>query len=409
MGTETRVGIAAGLVIVVIASVYFFYGSNGAEDELLVSAPTRVAEPGASPNSAAKPADSRLATQRPSQVAQKPADQRARTSGADDTSSTGVVDDRQARRPIFPRPATARPKSGESAGPIVLADPASASRPLPLSQQPQSSGSAAAQRHDSTRPLQPDPSVAGKPRGNETVGARPATRLADGSADRTGDPRFTPSVSAGKPRNEPASGTDGLEPTEWSRPTGDQIAASIPKLIDQKPAAQQPPRLVARPGPAFDDSPRLPQSAADSTGQPRKHVIAEGDTLEAVALRYYQDRSKVQEILAANPGIKSPRSLRIGDTLMLPAASSTGTRGVSSTTGDRSAAAEASVRDRAAAAPSSSTGRTYTVQAGDTLYRIAQRHLGNTGRWEEILRLNQDKLRGEPRRLAEGMTIRLPD
>lgn len=60
---------------------------------------------------------------------------------------------------------------------------------------------------------------------------------------------------------------------------------------------------------------------------------------------------------------------------------------------------------RPSTAKPTASGRTYTVRAGDTLQRIAQRELSRANRWPEIARLN--KLR-DPDRLAVGQRLRLP-
>lgn len=50
---------------------------------------------------------------------------------------------------------------------------------------------------------------------------------------------------------------------------------------------------------------------------------------------------------------------------------------------------------------------TYTVKAGDTLYQIAAKVLGNGERWREIYALNRDVIGPNPNRLTVGMTLRL--
>ncbi len=57
MGTETRIGIATGLVIVVVASVYFFYGSDRSGDDLLMVSGARLDEAPAVPSSTATRVD----------------------------------------------------------------------------------------------------------------------------------------------------------------------------------------------------------------------------------------------------------------------------------------------------------------------------------------------------------------
>jgi nucleoid-associated protein YgaU len=54
-----------------------------------------------------------------------------------------------------------------------------------------------------------------------------------------------------------------------------------------------------------------------------------------------------------------------------------------------------------------STPRTYTVQAGDTLSRIAKEHLGNAAAYMKIFDLNKDQL-SDPDKIKPGQVLKLP-
>jgi nucleoid-associated protein YgaU len=58
----------------------------------------------------------------------------------------------------------------------------------------------------------------------------------------------------------------------------------------------------------------------------------------------------------------------------------------------------------AAAAPAA---KTYTVQAGDTLSKIAKEHLGNANSYMKIFELNKDQL-SDPDKIKPGQVLRLP-
>ncbi len=58
-----------------------------------------------------------------------------------------------------------------------------------------------------------------------------------------------------------------------------------------------------------------------------------------------------------------------------------------------------------AAAPAAA--KTYTVQAGDTLSKIAKEHLGNAGSYMKIFELNKDQL-SDPDKIKPGQVLRLP-
>ncbi len=53
-------------------------------------------------------------------------------------------------------------------------------------------------------------------------------------------------------------------------------------------------------------------------------------------------------------------------------------------------------------------GRSYTVQDGDSLWKIASSQLGSGARWEEIVKLNQSTLKSKDATLVIGMQLRLP-
>ncbi len=93
-------------------------------------------------------------------------------------------------------------------------------------------------------------------------------------------------------------------------------------------------------------------------------------------------------------------------TLMDPPAPTTTTSSTTTATrpGSTSSATTASTSTGAAATRTSS--KRYTVKESDTLWKIAQAHLGNGAHWKRIVAANPGLT---PERLRTGMTIRLPD
>ena len=53
------------------------------------------------------------------------------------------------------------------------------------------------------------------------------------------------------------------------------------------------------------------------------------------------------------------------------------------------------------------SAKTYTVQAGDTLSKIAKEHMGSAGAYMKIFELNKDQLT-DPDKIKPGQVLRLP-
>jgi nucleoid-associated protein YgaU len=51
--------------------------------------------------------------------------------------------------------------------------------------------------------------------------------------------------------------------------------------------------------------------------------------------------------------------------------------------------------------------RTYVVQSGDSLSKIAKEIYGDAKRWTEILEANKDKIK-DPNQIAPGLELRIP-
>ena len=57
--------------------------------------------------------------------------------------------------------------------------------------------------------------------------------------------------------------------------------------------------------------------------------------------------------------------------------------------------------------PARGGGDSYTVQSGDTLSAIAERHYGKASRWHEIFAANRDQIE-DPDLIRPGQVLRLP-
>ena len=75
--------------------------------------------------------------------------------------------------------------------------------------------------------------------------------------------------------------------------------------------------------------------------------------------------------------------------------------------GGASTAPRARPADLAADAPEDVAGRSYTVKAGDTLSKIAQREYGDAGEWRKIYEANKDTIKN-PDLIYPGQTFNIP-
>ncbi len=354
MSTETRIGIVTGLLIVVIASVYFFYSGDAQEPEFLVSTGPKVTAPLEIPSSN----DQETAPTLPA------ADQKAAP-----------------HRPPVERPApSAKTRRSKPAGGdlIVRSD---GRRPLRVAPVTRSRDA----RTQQWRRNRPSPGRTTPPTREPTTSLRagPAPELIDATRDNIA--RTTNSSA------QPAGGRD----TTGKRsplPTGSLVTAShsSPRGSTARPTAnRQPP---------------------PASSWPKRHKIASGETLSDIALRYY-DRSRAFDlILRANPQIKNPRELRIGDIITIPVPTGTAATTPSgrSTTPRTARRSEARPDPQHQSRPTPSSGRTYRVRDGDTFYSIAAAQCGSSGRWQEVYGLNRDLVKDDPKKLRPGMVVRLP-
>ena len=121
--------------------------------------------------------------------------------------------------------------------------------------------------------------------------------------------------------------------------------------------------LVSIPRPEPETKPAASAAApAVVPTVPGQYIVRPGDTLTAIARRY---RTSVNAIVAANGMTSANVPLRVNQTLRIPS----GAAAAPATTKPVAAAAPA-----AKPAPAAATGNSYTVKAGDTLYRISRQY-----------------------------------
>lgn len=170
---------------------------------------------------------------------------------------------------------------------------------------------------------------------------------------------------------ETVASTTGPPQTTRSNPGRGGSARADPPVVRTLPPRVTTPKRQARP-------------------RPRIHVITPGDSFSKLAERYYGSQTYAALLIDANPNV-DPRRMKVGSTVKIPARTNT----------------ERTVRD-AIVEPSRVGGGTYEVREGDSLYAIAEIHLGSGARWPEVYELNKVKIGTDPTRLNIGLVVKLP-
>jgi nucleoid-associated protein YgaU len=182
-----------------------------------------------------------------------------------------------------------------------------------------------------------------------------------------------------------AAANPGLIGRDGQVRVGDRLV--IPDRSSHEAAAA----LAARLGPSFE-------AVASEVVVPITTITVQaGDTLSSLASEHLGSADDWRQLMEANADqLDAPELLRAGMSLRLPRGVSAGVSGADAP------------RVATPAADAASNGRTYTVQTGDNLTRIAARQLGDGGRWRELYEANTAVLSG-PDAVVVGQVLRLPE
>jgi nucleoid-associated protein YgaU len=360
MSTESRIGVVAGLFIVVVASVYFFYGKDAPEADFLVSSGSSKATTPSMPVVAVAketPRTTAAQTTKGKQRARKPAP----VSPAANKRLTIPVAQDGPKLPVGPGFAAAKPPRGRGI------------RKMP--------------RQGGPRPVAVSPD-----RTQPTIlRTGPAPQLVEATRDNLEKNGHAASQRPAASRARPAT----PDPAKRRTPT----ATRQPRIESEGRRPITTPPSTIRTG----ARPTQPRNA-----WPKRHEISPGDTLSAISVQYYGSSRMVDAILGANTAISNPRSLKVGVVITLPdpgthrAPTAAGAR-IAQPTG-KASAAPGTPRPRRAGG----SDRTHRVQPGDSFYSIARARLGSGVRWEEIYRLNKNLVKDNPKALKPGMILKLP-
>jgi nucleoid-associated protein YgaU len=307
-----------------------------------------------------------------------PAAHAASRPSADDAALDAIIDN--VSQPAAPPAATVAAAGGSSGGGRPAAPPAGES-PEPTAEVPPPTtpaGTSAAP----TGAEAPRTSPAGAAAGSSSGAAAPA-----GGTGTTAAPSDEEILRA--IRERPSGTTFAGGPEERvsvdTGPTGAGSGGAGARDPFVRPAERSAEERAAAPAPARE----TPASASASTGaaaagEETVYTVASGDSLWKISKKVYGDPKHANRIAKANK-LDPDDNLRVGQKLKMPRI-----EGVTMAAGSAAAApahAEAAA-ETPPAAPAAAGAKTYTVQEGDSLWRIASKELGSGAKYPEIEKLN---------------------
>jgi nucleoid-associated protein YgaU len=146
----------------------------------------------------------------------------------------------------------------------------------------------------------------------------------------------------------------------------------------------------------------------------RTYVVGEGDNLAVIAQKFYgpeegNRKVNVDRIFKANLGLlESPDEVFVGQKLTIPSLSgSIADEGGGGVFSGGLFEKVKSIGQRRSQSPRSSANKQYVVKEGDSLWKIANKLLGDGARYKDISRLNANILNDEDN-LVVGMRLMIP-
>lgn len=217
-------------------------------------------------------------------------------------------------------------------------------------------------------------------------------------------------------------------PTEPTAAAGNSGGGTVLTSATQTPSPIPGFRVVTPGGVVTPSGPQVPSSGGltsvppsgptISTGKETRHPVARGETPFSIAKKYYGDGQLAPKLLEYNKAkVPASGTLREGVTLRVPPkdvllgkaqlAPESVTPGPATPMGGNGGSTVVSPAPRGNNPPAATPANSYTVVKGDTLGSIAQKTLGSSKRWKDILNLNRKTI-DDPDALVVGTVLKLP-
>lgn len=193
-----------------------------------------------------------------------------------------------------------------------------------------------------------------------------------------------------------------LEPDSPTDGTADEVAGTTHAQSDgtgdpTRAAGRSPGGKRKIPASTASAAAARPTSRSDAD---RDYTVARGDTLAILAEIHYGSQAYATFLARANPQIENPGKLIVGMKLTIPPLPASMVR-------EAKPGGRAEKKDKSPLNVETDAG-VYVVQAGDSLYRIAEKLLGKASRWPEIHAQNRAVIGDDPTHLKVGQRLRIP-